>query len=163
MADNTPTTFSPDAARRIASATRRIEAMPLRRGVTETRPRPVEDEIWAVLTGHNPLAPQAGYSWVQVTPNTGDGWAPMEGGARGIENATETSGKYPIPVPHVVRLRRGPDNPDTGDPRWTFVYDPDPELFASVPPHDHRDNFAGGFAFSVYHPGSALPQMPWAL
>lgn len=30
-------------------------------------------------------------------------------------------------------------------------------------PHDHRDNFNGGFAFAVYHPGSATPQMPWAL
>ena len=29
--------------------------------------------------------------------------------------------------------------------------------------HDHRDNFNGGFAFAVYHPGTALPQQPWAL
>jgi hypothetical protein len=27
---------------------------------------------------------------------------------------------------------------------------------AIVPPHDHRDNFAGGFAFAVYHPGTTL-------
>jgi hypothetical protein len=30
-------------------------------------------------------------------------------------------------------------------------------------PHDHRDNFNGGFCFSVYHPGTSLPQMPWAI
>ncbi len=30
-------------------------------------------------------------------------------------------------------------------------------------PHDHRDNFNGGFAFAVYHPGTSLPQMPWAI
>jgi hypothetical protein len=30
-------------------------------------------------------------------------------------------------------------------------------------PHDHRDNFNGGLAFACYHPGTALPQMPWAL
>ena len=30
-------------------------------------------------------------------------------------------------------------------------------------PHDHRDNYNGGFAFAVYHPGTKLPQMPWAV
>jgi hypothetical protein len=30
-------------------------------------------------------------------------------------------------------------------------------------PHDHRDNFNGGFAFAVYHPGTSLPQMPWVV
>jgi hypothetical protein len=34
---------------------------------------------------------------------------------------------------------------------------------SSLPIHDHRDNFNGGFAFSVYHPGTALPQQPWAV
>lgn len=29
--------------------------------------------------------------------------------------------------------------------------------------HDHRDNNNGGFAFAVFHPGTALPQQPWAL
>ncbi len=30
--------------------------------------------------------------------------------------------------------------------------------------HDHRDNVTGnGFAFSVYHPGTILPQQPWAV
>lgn len=29
--------------------------------------------------------------------------------------------------------------------------------------HDHRDNFNSGFAFAIYHPGTSLPQMPWAL
>jgi hypothetical protein len=30
--------------------------------------------------------------------------------------------------------------------------------------HDHRDNVSGaGFAFAVYHPGTGLPQQPWAL
>jgi hypothetical protein len=32
-----------------------------------------------------------------------------------------------------------------------------------IPPHDHRDNYNGGFAFAVYHPGTSLPQMPWAI
>jgi len=29
--------------------------------------------------------------------------------------------------------------------------------------HDHRDVLNGGFAFAVYHPGTALPQQPWAI
>jgi hypothetical protein len=29
-------------------------------------------------------------------------------------------------------------------------------------PHDHRSNDDGGFAFSVYHPATNLPQSPWA-
>lgn len=29
--------------------------------------------------------------------------------------------------------------------------------------HDHRDNANGGFAFAVYHPGTSLPQQPFAL
>jgi hypothetical protein len=30
--------------------------------------------------------------------------------------------------------------------------------------HDHRDNVTGGgFAFAVYHPGTSLPQQPWAI
>lgn len=28
--------------------------------------------------------------------------------------------------------------------------------------HDHRDNLNGGYCFSVYHPGTSLPQQPWA-
>jgi hypothetical protein len=32
-------------------------------------------------------------------------------------------------------------------------------------PHDHRDGspMYGGFAFAVYHPGTSLPQQPWAI
>jgi hypothetical protein len=30
-------------------------------------------------------------------------------------------------------------------------------------PHDHRDNFNGGFAFACYHPGTSIPGMPWAM
>jgi hypothetical protein len=30
-------------------------------------------------------------------------------------------------------------------------------------PHDHRDNFNGGFAFACFHPGTSLPQQPWAI
>ncbi len=35
---------------------------------------------------------------------------------------------------------------------------------SSLPIRDHRDNVTGGgYAFSVYHPGTALPQQPWSV
>lgn len=37
-------------------------------------------------------------------------------------------------------------------------------LIVGLGPHDHRDNVTGGgFAFAVYHPGTGLPQQPWAV
>lgn len=36
--------------------------------------------------------------------------------------------------------------------------------YIGVPIHDHRDNVTGGgYCFSVMHPGTALPQQPWAI
>jgi len=29
--------------------------------------------------------------------------------------------------------------------------------------HDHRDNFAGGFAYAVFHSGTGIPQQPLAI
>jgi len=38
-------------------------------------------------------------------------------------------------------------------------------LVVGLGPHDHRsgDPGYGGFAFSIWHPGCALPQQPWAV
>lgn len=38
-------------------------------------------------------------------------------------------------------------------------------LAVGLGPHDHRSNDPGygGFAFSCYHPGTAIPQQPWAI
>ena len=47
-------------------------------------------------------------------------------------------------------------------PAFTFFY-PEFDQDRGVPLHDHRDNFNGGFAFAVFHPGTSLPQMPWAI
>ena len=47
-------------------------------------------------------------------------------------------------------------DPSGAVPMYVFQYatgEPDDGL----PVHDHRDNFNGGFAFSVYHPGTSLP------
>jgi hypothetical protein len=47
-------------------------------------------------------------------------------------------------------------DPTAPVPQYVFNY-PLPPLPTSLPIHDHRDNFNGGFAFSVYHPGTSLP------
>ncbi|MEM8738089.1 MAG: hypothetical protein AAGG38_06375 [Planctomycetota bacterium] len=36
-------------------------------------------------------------------------------------------------------------------------------FISGMGPHDHRDNFNGGYAWAVYHPGTSVPQMPWAI
>jgi hypothetical protein len=53
-------------------------------------------------------------------------------------------------------------DPTAPVPQYVFNY-PLPPLPTSLPIHDHRDNFNGGFAFSVYHPGTSLPQNSFAL
>lgn len=45
---------------------------------------------------------------------------------------------------------------------YVFSYG-QPQTFNAVPLHDHRDNLNGGFAFSCYHPGTSLPQVPFAV
>ncbi|MGC4033238.1 MAG: hypothetical protein QM754_16200 [Tepidisphaeraceae bacterium] len=49
-----------------------------------------------------------------------------------------------------------------GKPLFTFQYETLDDR-GPLPVHDHRDNFNGGFAFAVFHPGTALPQQPWAI
>jgi hypothetical protein len=46
-----------------------------------------------------------------------------------------------------------------GVPAYVFTYGR-PREADPIPIHDHQDNFNGGFAFSCYHPGTALPQQP---
>jgi hypothetical protein len=38
-----------------------------------------------------------------------------------------------------------------------------PQTSGVIPPHDHRDQFNGGFSFAVYAPGTSLPQQRWSL
>ena len=35
--------------------------------------------------------------------------------------------------------------------------------FIGLHVHNHVDNFSGGLAFACYHPGTTLPQQPWAI
>jgi hypothetical protein len=50
-----------------------------------------------------------------------------------------------------------------GSPVLVFFYPPHERDEDGLRPHDHRSNLDGGFAFSVFHPGSSVPQVPHAL
>jgi len=50
---------------------------------------------------------------------------------------------------------------DGSIPYYFFNYNNPPTV--GVSPHDHRDNLNGSFAFSVYHPGTDIPQVPWTI
>jgi len=58
-----------------------------------------------------------------------------------------------------------PDAATQGFNRHYHTSEFDGGLVTGLGPHDHRSNEPGhgGFAFSCYHPGTALPQMPWAI
>lgn len=82
------------------------------------------------------------------------GERPEEGWAR------EANGNRGIPLYSVVRVEFiGYDA--EGLPSFLFNYG-DARLEQSLRPHDHRDNYNGGYAFAVFHPGTGLPQQPWA-
>ena len=58
-----------------------------------------------------------------------------------------------------------PDTATEGYNRHYHTSEYDGGLIIGLGPHDHRSNDPsyGGVAFAVYHPGTALPQMPWAM
>ena len=111
------------------------------------------------------MLPFGAFNWVQDTTNGPNGWMPLPGMASGQGTAYENSGRWPIPVPSVVRLYVAPDDPDTGEGRWCSSYDQPSVGYQLVPPHDHRENIpgSGGFTFACFHPGNSIPMQPWAL
>lgn len=65
-----------------------------------------------------------------------------------------------MPLYSVVRLKYiGVDAAD--ESAFLFTHQV-MDLNAPVMPHDHRDNYNGGYTFACYHPGTGLPQQPWA-
>jgi hypothetical protein len=165
--------FSLDAAKRIVAATKKVERTPQHVGGERNPAREAGGPFWAMLTsaaGLNGLH----WSWVKVIPvdeppTADDPYTyddtPLfrfdDGPVVGIESAREANRNRAIEPGTVVLLSfTGYDR--TGEPLYVFQHSgrqPD----AALPIHDHRDNFNGGFAFSVYHPGTALPQQPWAV
>lgn len=112
-------------------------------------------------------------------------WSMRQPWTVGHENAREVNGVRGIDAGTVVRMefigyaapdpsgampltagtRTDPNDTTLPDPSgavpiYAFQYAMQP-ADPVLPLHDHRDQFNGGFAFAVYHPGTQLPQKAW--
>lgn len=165
-----PVAFSHEAALRIAAAVRKVERTPQSLIGDRVPPHGKETSFWAYLLSTDLSGVH--YSWLKLVPaaklpNPEDPFAPLEQDRALFEldvpnvygeNAREVNGAKP-PGGTVVQLSFiGFDTKD--EPVYAFMWQP-PVDQIGVPIHDHRDNFNGGFAFAVYHPGTSLPQQPW--
>lgn len=112
------------------------------------------------------------YSFLRVYPSFGDdsesdfkvftGTAcKLPDAERQVGLARETNGHRGVPTYTVVQMTFAGYDAD-GEPAFLFQW-VGPYDNSAVLPHDHRDNYNGGFAFAVYHPGTGLPQQPWAM
>lgn len=108
--------------------------------------------------------PPPKYSWVMMVADgkSAGGLTIAQPVVAGNQSARESSGNYHVPRGAVVRITFvGYDEAD--EPVYVFSYADQDDPFAPVAPHDHRDLSSGGFAFAVYHPGTAIPQQRWAI
>jgi hypothetical protein len=160
--------FTDAGAEKIARATRKVLGTPDRRGFQRT-PRTQRDmSFWAMITG-NDITGQR-YDFVRVAPDVASDKADFSIGKPPINYqivsdqpddgyAREANATRGVPTMTVVQLTYIGDDAD-GAPAYLFQYIA-PQQEWGVPIHDHRSNDAGGLAFAIYHPGTALPQMPW--
>jgi hypothetical protein len=168
-------TFTKAASERIARAVRKVEGQGLDRGSTPLPAGPGEQPMWGYITGidfgQDGLRPR--YSFIRVNPCALDeADLKVDGriGYRIVDDlhhrhaAIEVNGKQ-TPAGTVVQLAFTGYQEIDGERRAAFGFAYAPTLLQRVlPAHDHRDNVTGGgFAFAVYHPGTGLPQQPWAL
>lgn len=167
--------FTPAAAERIIAATRKVERTPTSIVGERRNTPPGEIAFWAWLSsggGLNGLF----WSWVKVEPaaelpTASDPWT-MEDPplfvlstphVAGYQNARESSNNRNVAPESIVRLHFIGYGKD-GEPQYIFQAPPQATEGAGTPLHDHRDNVTGGgFAFATYHPGTSLPQQPWAI
>jgi hypothetical protein len=77
----------------------------------------------------------------------------------GYQNAREVNGHREVPAGSVVKMEFIGYAADKS-PLYVFAYNMQPaDTF--LPVHNHSDNFSGGYAWAVYHPGTSTPQQQW--
>lgn len=54
-----------------------------------------------------------------------------------------------------------PDAPTEGYNKHYHTSEYDGGYLPGLGVHDHRDNNHGGFCYAVFHPATAVPQLPW--
>jgi hypothetical protein len=132
-----------------------------------------------------PNAASAATNQVSTTLAQSNLWKFQVPYVAGFGNAREANNNLQVPPGTVVQLtfigysvpdgqilntgttinpnQLPPVRPDGSVPMYVFNYCMQ-QPQAILPIHDHRDNVTGGgFAFAVYHPGTALPQQPWSI
>lgn len=162
--------FSQEAARRIAAATRKVERTPVDRAGDRSGLYDAGRGFWAMVHGNDVSGIRYSFSKVVFDPlsampeaftisNTlrfGFDGASSEGYTAIEVNGTR--GVRPFTVVWMSFAGYG----TAGEPIFMFSH-PNGDPSPSLPPHDHRDNLNGGFAFATFHPGTGLPQMPFGL
>lgn len=161
-------TFTADGARRIRDAVRKVEATPQNRIGDRSQSWEGATEFWAILRG---MDLDGRWSFMRVRPDpkallphftlSGDPWPWVIEGEMFWDAATEANGNKAAPLNLLVKVSFVGYDRD-GNPRFVFYYPP-PEPSILIPPHQHTSNFDGGFAFAIFHPGTSLPQQPWAI
>lgn len=171
-----PVTFSHESALRIAAAVRKVERTPQSLAGDRNPSHDKGTSFWAYLLSSDTSGQF--FSWLRLVPaaklpNAIDPFAPLEQDRPLFEldqptmfsewTAREANGHKNVPMGSVVQLTFiGFDSKD--EPVYVFTWNPPLDDPLDLPIHDHRDNITGGgFAFAVYHPGTALPQQPWHL
>lgn len=182
-------TLSPSSIPKLRQAIADGEAYRLSRGADRLPDGPSSGPFWAFITGMgletpvkpgaSPTLPRLVYSFIRILPCAdaeADLWLNQTQGYRfadtvaHIHQAIEVNGR-PVPSNEIVTMTFTGfvENTETVNdqdvtvkrPRFAFSYAPTRVEYV-LPHHDHRDNFHGGFAFACYHPGTGLPQQPWA-
>ena len=185
-------TLSPDSIPKLRRAIQDGENYRMSRGRERLPTGPQDGPFWAFLTGagfESPVNQNASpgdarmvYSFVRITPcadreadlwlNNSQAYRFVEEAAAHIRQAIEINAR-PCPANEIVQMNFVGFTEETEDvegqpvkvrrPRFAFSHTPR-IVETHLPIHDHRDNVTGGgFAFAVYHPGTGLPQQPWAL
>jgi hypothetical protein len=161
--------FNREGAKRIVDAVKRVEQMPQdRTGGLRPVLEPGEESFWAMLTDQldsNDQLIKGRYGWMRVQPvQQPDGtvaFRPFEPRVFGTY-AFEVNQHGPVPPGSIVKLTLTAYTPED-EPVYSFNYETPDRASSPMPIHDHRDNYNGGFAFAVFHPGTALPQQPWGI
>ena len=165
--------FTKAAAERIIAATKKVERDPKNLVGERNRTAPADISFWAWLStpaGTSGLF----WSWIKVQPvaNLPTSTDPFtlddpplfeltDPPVAGYQNARPASNNRNVPPESIVMLHFIGYGTD-GEPQYVFQWHSWRDE-SELPIHDHRDNRArsGGYAFSVFHPGTDLPQQDW--
>jgi hypothetical protein len=163
-------TFTDSGAAKIKKAVNIVLGTPGDRNRERTRSHVTDTFFWGMLLGSDITGKR--FHFVKVYPDAsadqadfhltnGQSYIIAETEAE-TGFAREANGNPGVP-PYTVALMQFVGYDADGEPAYMFQCSIGTPQDWVLPPHDHRDNYNGWFAFSVYHPGTALPQQPWAM